>query len=319
MLIAIDESGDFRPQSEKTCIFAAVQLWEDADLLDKKREQFENWKSGLGSELQQEDGEVKGASLSDSDLADFVEHVVWASPFLVVSGSSVVPKENDVQVVASHKRLLVASAYSTVEDLLKEGRTDEASHYKDLAGWLHKLNHQLFLKQLLLGDCIGEVLRFAFLRCAMENYSQEIRSLRLLIDKDFVRGERNRLLWSTLAKQQIRDMPEGKPMPVRTEWYDEGANSIPEYFSGGTVDFGALFHRRCLFDVSRDRFELQIADIVSTILYRFLNYETAAHAFFMLRRSIMREDKSLRHALLLPLTQDYLNRGKRPLWHPPTG
>lgn len=76
MIIAIDETGSFNPDSKYRNFFVAVHIRQRKTLYKLKQRQFIQWESSLPKSLKNPKGEIKSSLLSDEQLIEFARNII---------------------------------------------------------------------------------------------------------------------------------------------------------------------------------------------------------------------------------------------------
>jgi len=283
MIVALDESGDFSPESNKIHFFVAVHLPQLNDVLEKRSGQFADWEKSIPSTFKNNKGEIKGSSLTEDLLQTFMEQVLFLEPFPLFTGIGVIPSENSSEVVKKHKAINLAGINDGILNYKKLGRDRPANLYRDFANWLRKLNYQKYLKIFTLGNCIHEALISSVGHAITGAYDDELVHLRLKIDRDFIKGRQTTSFWRELLRNQLYNLSLTEPMPLLDTWKETGHPFLTLYYKNGDLDLNRLYTERCDFVLSNDHFEIRIADIIAIILSRYYNRKKCLKHFDILK------------------------------------
>jgi hypothetical protein len=288
MIIAIDESGSFNPNSKNIAFFIGIQLRQRKSLYRSKYEKFQMWERAIPGELKNHRGEVKGAALTDQQLTEFAEEVLRAHPHIWITPVGIRPSENPVSVVEKHRYTQWVGIRKGVEGYTDLERAKRAQTYDEFSYWFKKLSYDQYLKILLLGECIVHSLINSFGHSISGKYDDELVRLRLLIDRDFVKEPRSNIFWHELLRNQLFHITKEHPVPMLDRWEKRGHPVIDKYRINGVFDLNELFWKHTEFVKSHEYFEVRIADVVATIFNRYYNRRECIKAFTLVKPSIAR-------------------------------
>jgi len=291
MIIAIDESGSFAIDSPLRNFFVAVHIRQRKTLYSQKQLQFRRWENALPRSLKDDRGEFKGAALSDTQLADFARTVVRA-PYLVrITSVAIRTTENPVTVVNKHRAVILKGIRDGTRGYSELGRVGLARTYDEFGNWLQNLSYSQFVKILLLGECVSRAMVNSVGHSISGGYDQdELPRMRFLIDRDFIKQPRHDVFWHEVLRNQLYWHSMRDPIPMLKEWEKKGHPFLEMYTrDDGARDWNKLFWKNCTFAFSHEHFEIRIADIVGTIMYRFLNNHGCTDAYDLLRPCFARD------------------------------
>lgn len=289
MIIAIDETGDFAPESENLSFFVAVLLEQHNKGLEVKKKQFDTWLATISKEKFNEKDEVKGSDLTDDELLSFVKSVYNNNPIVRMEVVCIQPNENTEELMQKFKDIEVAKLNKLVELADNDGKKEMAEQYRRMAIWhknAKKMHYPHFLKLVLLRNVINKAFNTAIgvsilLEMQGDKKSENLLNLKLKIDQDFVRGHDPTIYWKELLRWSFISSTKHTPIPVLDTWEKTGHPFLEKYKSNrlGTLEFKSLFSKDCNFVESHEHFEIQIADIVGIIINRFKNRHRAEAAY----------------------------------------
>ncbi len=286
MILAIDEYGDFRPESDKLNFFVCAHLRQDHDLYILKKQQFNDWENQIDGSYKDHKGEIKSSQLPNEILHDFLIKIIVEEPINGISPVCVKTILNPQTIVEKHKNLHLAGINNGILEYNKLGRHRQAKMYSQFANWYRKINYVQFFKILLLGKCMYKGLLNSIGHSISGEYDHELVNLRYKIDKIFLRGLEQNAFWHELMRNQLYSYSEKDPVPCLIEWKTENHPFYLKYHSGENYDFNKLFWQNTDFLDSHRHFEIRIADTISTILNRYWNtnectelYEIIKHFF----------------------------------------
>jgi hypothetical protein len=288
MIIAIDETGDFSPDSEKLSFFVAVLLDQYDNGIATKKEQFLNWLKTIPKEKFSDKNEVKGSKLYNEELLAFVKQVYNSDPVIRVEIGCLQPKENPEDLMLKFKEIEVKKIFR-LSELAKDDDKDEmAKQYERMAIWhknAKKMHYPHFFKLILLRSVIVHAFRTAvgvsiLLEKLYDKDSKNLLNIEIKIDQDFVRGDDPTIYWKELLRTHFISHTRHTPIPASKEWTAEHP-FLKKYASpkDGTLNFNDIFRNHTHFVESHEHFEIQIADIVGIIINRFYNGQQAVDAY----------------------------------------
>lgn len=299
MIIAIDETGDFNPDSELLSFFVAVLLDQSNNGIEIKREQFKSWFEKLPKEKLNEKGEVKGSDLTDDELFLFIQSVYNADPVVRQEIVSMHPKENPEDLMKQFKLLEVENLTKVSELAKKDGKNEMAKQYERMAIWhknAKKMHYPHFFKLILLRDIIVKSFNTAvgvsiLLEMLGDKDSENLLNIKYKIDQDFVRGDDPTIYWKELLRNHFISNTLKNPVPALDTWKQTGHPFLEKYKGkeDGTYNFKDIFKYNCDFLESHEHFEIQIADITGIIINRFHNRNKAVDAYNEMYRVIKKQ------------------------------
>ena len=83
MVVAIDETGDFKPNSIRYNFFTAVHIRQHNFLYKTKKDQFKTWETSLPKSLKDHKGEIKSNKLPDEYLEKFITEIILSKPWKI--------------------------------------------------------------------------------------------------------------------------------------------------------------------------------------------------------------------------------------------
>lgn len=271
MIIAIDESGDFNPQSAKLNFFVSVHLRQNEKLYLSKKEQFRNWESTIPHSFKNHKGEIKSSKLEAKYLESFANEVLIADPIIGITPISFIPIQNSKTVIEKHKALQIAGINNGIIMYAKQGKEKLVKAHKSFANWLRNLNYQHYIKIILLGKCMVDSLRDAIGHSISGGFDNELPKLNYLVDEIFLRGFEQTWFWQHLLRNQLYSLTKQDPIPVLDTWENTGHPFLEKYAPTGVFDLNELFWKNHKFVKSHHFFEIRIADATNTILSKYWN------------------------------------------------
>lgn len=288
MIIALDESGTFNINSEKTNLFVAAQILSESGKLEIKRKQFENWENSIPDELKDKNGEVKGQLLGKVELKNFLKNVVYEKPEVKFSIVSIIPKNNSKIVVEKHHCSQIEQLIYSKE-LFKEGNSTKKNinFFDQFAKWLSKRNESQFLKMLCLKNCVYESFYNGFVFGIISNDNEELLNLKFKIDNDFISNEND--YWKAYLLKFLEENSKRKHIPILDTW-EKNHPVIKKYLENGKFNLNIPFKDNLEFLESKDNFEIRIADIAAIIVNRNFNSEGYKSLYESLEKKLLGKD-----------------------------
>lgn len=295
MIIALDESGTFNINSDKTNLFVAAQILSENGKLRIKKKQFENWENSIADELKDKNGEVKGQLLGKVELKNFLKNVVYQNPEVKFSIVSIVPKKNSKIIVEKHHRSQTEQLIYSKE-LFKKGNSKKKNiNFLDQFGkWLNKRNESQFLKMLCLKNCVYESFYNGFVFGIISNDNEELLNLKFKIDNDFISNEN--VYWKAYLLKFLEENSKRKYIPILDTW-EINHPVIKKYIKNGKFNLNIPFKDNLAFLDSKDNFEIRIADIAAIIVNRNFNSVGYKPLYESLKKKLL--GKNGHHQLIL--------------------
>jgi hypothetical protein len=291
MLLAIDESGSFGATAKGTHFFVALHMRQRDHLLQQKRAQFLAWERTLPRSLKNAKGEFKGAALSDAQLHEFAMCVFGTPPAVGITPVAIESSGQTAEIIRKHRHVALVGIREGVKGFRALGRPAVAQTYEEMGNWFQKLDNGLYLKVVLLGECIVNALINAIGHAVSGDYDDELINLRYLIDRDFVRNPRHLVFWREILRNQLWHITSKKPVPLVTEWRTDGHPFLAKFTRNGKLDLNELFVNHCDFASSHDHPELRMADMTAAIVSRYLNRRECKAGFGIVRRFFLSHGK----------------------------
>jgi hypothetical protein len=291
MLIAIDESGSFGSDTDRTNLFVAVRLRQHGKMFERKRIQFLDWEKTLPRRLKDPKGEFKGSALSDLHLLDFATRIYQMPAFPGITPVALRPARHEPCVIAKHRHVTLVGIREGVKGYLALGRPAMAQTCEEMGNWFQNLDDSIFLKILLLGQCIVNSFTNSVGHAISDGYDTELTNLQFVIDRDFVRGPRYLTFWREILRNQLWQITQKTPMLIPSEWRSRGHPFLDKFIRDGKPDLNELFTKNLSFAPSHQHPELRIADMTAAIISRYLNYKRCSEAFIVVRRAFLHHGK----------------------------
>lgn len=299
MIIAIDETGDFSPDSKLKSFFVGVLLQQHKGKLEIKKQQYELWLKTIPSEKFNSKNEIKGSELDEEELYQFTEMVYTKEPCVANQIIYFLPSENPECLMKSIKKIEVESIEKIVELAKEKEKPEWTDFYKKLSIWYKnakKMNYQHFMKLILLRRLINRSFENAvgvsiLYEMAEDSNSENLLNLEFKIDKDFIKGREAKQYWKELLRNSFHTYNKKNPLPTLQKWQENGHPFLNKY-KGRTrneLNLSNLFRENCDFLESDEHWEIQIADITGIIINRYFNRNKAQKAFENLNKCIKSE------------------------------
>ena len=275
MIIAIDETGDFTPESEKLSFFIAALIPQQKADEPINQTQFLKWLKSIPDEKLNKNGEVKGSDLTDEELLTFVNQVYYSNIGICCEVVCFQPNENPESLMKKYKQIELARISRKVDFAKDSGKDDIVKLYEGLAIWYKnakKMNYQHYFKLILLRRLILKSFR-KVAKLSLLPETSDFKTLEkyfnIKIDKDFIRGVDSTKYWKELLKTHF--------------WVNLNKKPLPQSFK---LNWDDIISEKCNFVESHEHFEVQIADIIGIIINRFLNRNKAVEAFKKLESNL---------------------------------
>lgn len=291
MLIAIDESGSFGAATKDINFFVALHLRQGKRRPEQKRDQFLAWERTLPASLKSSKGEFKGAALSDEHLHEFAIRVFGSSPVVGITPVAINTFDQSAATVRKHRHVALVGIREGVKGYRALGRPAVAQTFDEMGNWFQKLDNGIYLKIVLLGECIVKALINSMGHAISGGYDDELVNLRYLIDRDFVRNDRHMTFWRELLRNQLWHITSKRPIPLLNEWRTTGHPFLTKFTRNGKPDLNVLFTKNCEFASSHLHPELRMVDMTAAILTRYLNKRRAARAYGVIRHFFLHHGK----------------------------
>jgi hypothetical protein len=223
MIIAIDEVGNFASDSGSFHYFIAVQLDQNKNGIEIKRQQFQAWLDTIPADRKNQHGEVKGKDLSDEQLLQFANQVIATDPLVRITQVRVIPTENSPELIEEYRKIEISRFEKGVELYTKNNRPRIAEAYQQLIHWYKNRNYEQYLKILILNQTIPEALRKVIgisilLSLLPGNGNDNLLNIKIKIDRDFINGPQPRLFFGELLRSSFRTFTTKYPIPVLDSW-----------------------------------------------------------------------------------------------------
>lgn len=272
MIVGIDESGDF--DTDRLGFFVS------AFIRPKKHQKigqlFHAWEASLPSAVKSSGGEVKGYLLNNNQLMDFA-HTILQNNFYGIRycayAISTLP-ENKKNVIRQRDRN-VEQYEQAIIDYRKQGKDYYiiADQYTELKKWLEKRSTKTLLKIELLGIALVDSFNWAIIHSTLRNFSFELASLQFKIDKSFIGKPDNLWFWKDIVRSQLWHLSYTNQHIIHLLTWNSHHPFVkkfyePEKSAGAKGVFTPAFKNSFDFYDSKDNFEVRIADIIASAIFR---------------------------------------------------
>lgn len=287
MIIGIDETGSFALTNKEMNLFAGVHFVDETER-NTATANLDKWKSKY-KRFKNYQGEIKGASLNNEMTMDFVDMVIMTCPTLYISCCAVIPAQHtkrDIQLFRDHHIKSIDEGIRKFRSLDNEQMALEYTH---LRNWYRKINYQLLLKTWILGEMIG----FSFVehvtQVILDNKDRTLGTIQINIDRDFIHDPQTTIFWKDLLRSHFYSYTYEHHIPVLKEW----PLNHPFYVardrseSGLIIDTEHVFKNGCNFVNSHQNPEIQIADILASIISGYNNRKLFAKPYGKIREKFI--------------------------------
>lgn len=287
MIIAIDESGSFDCNLDEYSLFCGVIIPTGNKSRFVTLENYYNWESSLPSNVLSSNGEVKGHSLSEEQLAEFVQHVLLKQKDIRIIYSVYDTKWMNDSIVKKHKDFEVLMLDYSVADFEKNNASKKETNYiRSIRDWIKGKNLQQYLKILGLRHIILDALFESMVYFLAAERESEVIESSYLIDKDFISDQN--ISWQGYFKKILMEDTKKRPLPVIDTW-DKQTHPFFKRFplDGNRIKLSPLLKDDLSFEDSAFNFEIRLADICGIIINRFYNRRMYTHIFKILESIIL--------------------------------
>jgi uncharacterized protein DUF3800 len=283
MKIYVDESGSFTWNPSGVSLFCGISVADRSipDLFVR----FLRWKQEVPK--RRRGAEVKGSSLSDSQLASFARKVIVPSESLFLTFVGTDTLRLDRAVVETHKQQAAEVLKAASVQTAAQRRTTLSRQYLHMAGWLSKRSLENHLWLICLEECTYDALQHTIVRFDQPIYDQEFERIEFVIDRSFIRRKEELLNSQELARNRILQLSLKRPIEIPNDWAPRSHPFVRKYVRHGLLEGTQLFRDNLYFADSKPSEGVQIADICVNICYRVKRYSKAEEAYDMLRPYIV--------------------------------
>ena len=283
MIIAIDESGNFNPNSNEYHIFAAAHIQNRNGSLEIKKRQFENWEKTIPTSMKDKKGEIKGQKLGKVEIKNFIKNVVYQKPEIRFTYVSIIPNKNKKELINKHKQFETIQIKLKLESIRNANeRKANINFVEQLSNWTNKRNEIEYLKLLCLQKCLYNGLHNTFIYCEVFNLIDELLNIEIKIDKDFISNED--IYWKIYSLRSIQEMTKKQPLPMLNVWEENHPIRKKYIIKNEGFNLKIPFKDNLKFVDSKDNFEIRIVDIAAIVYNRYWNKKSGKSNFEGLKR-----------------------------------
>ncbi len=277
MIVAIDEFGDFDPKSDRYNFFVAALINQENEYYSLIKKNFQDWKDSISKEKWDKNEEVKGRDLNCFELESFVSKVISDKEapisFLQIR---IKPCDNDDELIEKFRQIEVKKIEKLIELTLEKGFKKKAEQYRQLIKWYNKRNKHQYLKILLLTQIIPPALEKAIgVSLIYSHYfrkDKNLMNIKFQIDKDFINPDGHaKLYFGELLRHAFYTYTKEHPIPILDTWIETGHPFMDKYIVKGRMNAKEILQDNLHFLESHENFEIQIADILCTIVNKYHN------------------------------------------------
>jgi hypothetical protein len=289
MHIFFDESGSFSWATPAISVMPHVIVPTGA--LSALESQFLLWKRVA---IGQRKGELKGSSLSDAQLLDFVQAVLPVGGPKIVVGVVGVDTAQTQELHVAQARDQLARQFAHVRDLLLARNPPNkslAQAYDELGNWTKNRSAVNFLWLWCAEESIWQSIQHAIAYFLEPDEDHEFEEIEITVDQSFIRRERHIEFWQEVLRLGLSNRSTtGRSFMVPTEWRERNHPFCRKYNRDGYRDYTDLYRKHLVFTDSRTSIGIQIADICAQICRRFHRGDGGLEAYAFLRRRIVGKD-----------------------------
>jgi hypothetical protein len=295
MIIGIDETGNFDPNSKDKQFFTAVSIDQNNGKAHLKRTQFLEWESTIPeSNRDSKNGEVKGRNLTARHVEEFFFDVLIKPPRAFFTIIEFDPAQNSVELIDKHKGWNLLQMTDAMNQNQKANRPKTAKGYQQMISWYSKSNYQRVTKlenlQNLYCYAIHQAFHYGQILCTLDNYADSNFDFRIIIDKDFIRSKILRDFWDVYMYKFWQTFCQTNKLKV----FDDDPNlhkALGKHFEfdGSNLIMQDTFYSNTTFAESHDHYEIRMADILGNILHRYHNKGQAQKIWDMILKILLLE------------------------------
>jgi hypothetical protein len=284
MIIGIDETGNFVNDSDlKFHFFTAVQLDQNNNGIELKRQQFQKWFDDIPVEKKNKNGEVKGSDLSEEELFKFADTVIATDPVVRTVPVRIIPKDHSPDLVSTFQEIETKRLENLIKLYEKNDKPKTAKAYKKLVSWYKNRKYAQYLKIIVLNNAICHAVENAIgasILLELLGKDENLLNIKIKIDRDFINADEPKMFWTDFLKSTFYKFTEKNPIPTLDQWEKTGHPFLTKYLtSDGKIDFNSILRDNTHFYHSHEHFEIQMADITGTIIHRFQNKGTCKASY----------------------------------------
>ncbi len=299
MRVFLDESGSFSWRQPGWSIVAAVGVCELDGTLEAVLERLRAFERSLPKERRSASGEIKGAVLTDRELATFVWDVLprdraLAHVSLVGFDSRATPRDD-----AARFREALAKGGARERHRYASSKNQRMVQVVDEAvAWIRRRSDEDVGWLLAMQIAIADALTHSVIALLADDHDdgRELAELSYVIDRSSrIRDDRQEYLWRQILNSALCDRSKQEPLPQVREWTDHHA-FVAKYGCAEGLDFRELW-RGIKFRDSQQTPGLRVADLVAQVAVRHFGRDEASSAWKRLRPIVMGAQGSALHAV----------------------
>ena len=285
MLVGIDDSGDF--ENDAYSLFACVYMRAKKKQI---RGKFDSWKQSLPDSALNEKGELKGYLLSEEQIKDFVNQILLNNGygkmrhFVFLYNNSPDQKTK----IENRRKISLEQLHTAVNKCQSCKNGDGSNFYNGMYYWLKGLTPKSARKLELLSLVAFEAFRLAPVAGVRSGHDNDLGLLEINIDESIISKPQSKRYWEkTLSDTFWSYSTDNRRFFHSTEWgprhpyvrrfiKSSPTDEIVEYTNEAS---------KCMSFVDSSCYpEVQIADILANIYYRYHNHGECAKIIQLLSK-----------------------------------
>lgn len=285
MIIGIDESGTFDLKNDKENLFVGVHLL-NIKAYKKLDKRLNKWKN-KNKYLKNSNGEIKGSNIKEEKIfIDFILGVVKPIKYFYITFVETIPSIHKKRDIQFHRDHHLKGLREGIWKCKKVNNDKLARELEEESNWYQKLNYQSLLKTWILSEMICYSFRMHVIKTILDNQDKTLGEIKIEIDRDFVRQPRHILFWKDFLRNKLYSYTYQKPILIISEWSEDHPFFLAKNKNQGERfnDVNHIFRNNCNFLHSHQSPLIQVSDIISTIIYNYLNYNKFERAFDLLKQ-----------------------------------
>lgn len=267
MIIAIDESGDFRMNTRALFLGVLIRPSERDEIVEAYRDWERRVRRDLGLV-----NELKGHSVTDrwarvlfrDVLAPAGRHPVRYFAF------GVDVDQANLAGMDAQRQFSLEDYGRWATELESLGRPDRARWVNQHAHWFKARSGVHILKLLMLGLVITQLIEHALPVAILGGFDEELEHMRVFVDRGYVKKD-DLDRWREVLRNVMIVETLDRPLPVLDSWTDEHPflrKFIEPREGDGPVALTPAFREAIDFHDSTRTPEVRIADVIGSLVYR---------------------------------------------------
>jgi hypothetical protein len=297
--VFIDESGSFSWRQPGWSIVAAIGICEIDGTFESIVERLRVFERSLPKERRSPSGEIKGAVLTDQELATFVWDVLprrreFAHVSLVGFDSRKTPRD----LVARFREALARGGAKERQRYASRKNQRMVQAVDEAVAWMRRRSDEDVGWLLATQVAIADSFTHSVVALLGDEHDDgcELAELSYVLDRSSrIRGERQEYLWRQILNSALCSRSEHDPFPRIRQWPANHA-FVAKYRCDQGFDFRELW-RGIKFGDSQQTPGLRIADLVAQVAVRHFARDKAVSAWKRLRPIVMGPDGRHLHAV----------------------